>query len=154
LGMWFRMGQFEVNRICLENKLLWSAAKSGFYIFLWITLSTIVVMSNKWILAYYGFAYPITLTMWHMAFSGVLAFVIIRLEYVAPAEGVDTTIFLQGLLPIAALFSATLWFANAAYMYLSVSFTQMLKVHSEGQTTICEEQPPQMEVSTQIRLHS
>ncbi len=45
---------------------------SSFYVALWITLSGTVIIYNKWILAYYGFPYPITLTMWHMAFSAVI----------------------------------------------------------------------------------
>lgn len=45
---------------------------NAFYVALWITLSGTVILYNKWILAYYGFPYPITLTMWHMAFSSVL----------------------------------------------------------------------------------
>lgn len=34
---------------------------------------------------------------------------------------------MQSIVPIGALFSGTLWFGNAAYAYLSVSFIQMLK---------------------------
>jgi hypothetical protein len=34
----------------------------------------------------------------------------------------------RNVLPIAALFSGTLWMGNAAYLYLSVAFIQMLKV--------------------------
>ncbi len=41
------------------------------YVTMWIALSGTVILYNKWILAYYGFAYPISLTMWHMAFSSV-----------------------------------------------------------------------------------
>jgi len=33
----------------------------------------------------------------------------------------------EKFLPIAALFMASLWFSNAAYVYLSVSFIQILK---------------------------
>ena len=44
---------------------------NAFYVALWISLSGTVILYNKWILAYYGFPYPITLTMWHMAFSSV-----------------------------------------------------------------------------------
>lgn len=36
----------------------------------------------------------------------------------------------RNVLPIAALFSGTLWMGNAAYLYLSVAFIQMLKVRS------------------------
>lgn len=34
----------------------------------------------------------------------------------------------RNVLPIAALFAGTLWLGNAAYLYLSVAFIQMLKV--------------------------
>lgn len=37
----------------------------------------------------------------------------------------------RNVLPIAALFSGTLWLGNAAYLYLSVSFIQMVKVCSK-----------------------
>jgi hypothetical protein len=100
------------------------------YVTVWIALSGTVILYNKWILAYYGFPYPITLTMWHMAFSGGLAFLIIRGGYVVPANGINAEVYLRAIVPIAALFSGTLWLGNAAYMYLSVSFIQMLKVLS------------------------
>ena len=45
-------------------------------------LSGTVILYNKYILAYYGFPFPIALTMWHMTFSGVLAFLLVRLGYV------------------------------------------------------------------------
>ena len=45
-------------------------------------LSGTVILYNKYILAYYGFPFPIALTMWHMTFSGVLAFILVRLGYV------------------------------------------------------------------------
>lgn len=34
---------------------------------------------------------------------------------------------MQAIVPIGALFAGTLWLSNAAYLYLSVSFIQMLK---------------------------
>jgi hypothetical protein len=34
------------------------------------------------------------------------------------------------VVPISALFSGTLWLGNAAYLYLSVAFIQMLKVRT------------------------
>lgn len=34
------------------------------YVLLWIGLSAAVILYNKWILAYAGFPFPITLTMY------------------------------------------------------------------------------------------
>jgi len=36
--------------------------------------------------------------------------------------------YMRGIIPIGMLFAGTLWAGNAAYLYLSVSFIQMLKV--------------------------
>lgn len=36
--------------------------------------------------------------------------------------------YLRTIVPISALYAGTLWLGNAAYIYLSVSFIQMLKV--------------------------
>ena len=48
------------------------------YIVLWIALSAIVIMLNKYVLAYSGFPYPISLTLTHMAFCATLAFGLIK----------------------------------------------------------------------------
>lgn len=48
------------------------------YVTVWIALSATVIMYNKWILAFYGFPFPIALTLWHMFFCSVLAFALVR----------------------------------------------------------------------------
>ena len=73
-----------------------------------------------------GFPFPIALTMWHMGFSGLLAFACVRLGYV-PSVNMSRETYMKAILPIGALFAGTLWLGNAAYLYLSVSFIQMLK---------------------------
>lgn len=77
---------------------------NSFYVTLWITLSGTVILYNKWILAYYGFPYPISLTMWHMAFSAILAFLCVRLGIV-PAVNMTTDTYLRAIVPIGALFA-------------------------------------------------
>ena len=117
-------------------------------------LSGTVILYNKYILAYYGFPFPIALTMWHMTFSGVLAFLLVRLGFVGvslwaccctlclatccPADSgrlawlqacdMSAETYLRAVVPIGACFAGTLWLGNAAYLYLSVAFIQMLKV--------------------------
>ena len=66
--------------------------------------------------------------MWHMFFCSVLAFCLVRSGYVAPVEGVTMEVYMRAIVPIGLLFSVVLWTGNTAYMYLSVSFIQMLKV--------------------------
>ncbi len=97
------------------------------YVSIWIGLSGTVILYNKWILAYYGFPYPIALTIWHMTFSSALAFAVVRLGYVE-ACNMSAETYVKAVVPIGACFAGTLWLGNAAYLYLSVSFIQMLKV--------------------------
>lgn len=40
----------------------------------------------------------------------------------------------SSIVPVGFLFAGTLWTGNAAYLYLSVSFIQMLKVGGKGQS--------------------
>lgn len=96
------------------------------YVSIWIGLSGTVILYNKWILAYYGFPYPIALTIWHMTFSSGLAFAVVRLGYVE-ACNMSAETYVKAVVPIGACFAGTLWLGNAAYLYLSVSFIQMLK---------------------------
>ncbi|KAG4990860.1 hypothetical protein JHK87_024317 [Glycine soja] len=50
------------------------------YLFIYILLSSGVILYNKWVLSpkYFNFPLPITLTMIHMAFSGAVAFFLVR----------------------------------------------------------------------------
>ena len=45
--------------------------------------------------------------------------------------------FLTSVVPIGLLFSGTLWFGNASYTYLSVSFIQMLKALMPAAVYFC-----------------
>jgi hypothetical protein len=110
-----------------HDRKLWARVAVTYgYVFLWIGLSAGVILYNKWLLAYGGFPYPVALTMWHMAFCAALAWCIIRAGWV---EGVqmNAETYLRTIVPISALYAGTLWLGNAAYIYLSVSFIQMLK---------------------------
>lgn len=73
-----------------------------------------------------GFPYPVALTLWHMVFCSFLATVIVKLGYVEPI-GMSRETYLRAIVPIGFLYAGTLWLGNAAYLYLSVSFIQMLK---------------------------
>ncbi|KAH8970733.1 hypothetical protein BDL97_02G105200 [Sphagnum fallax] len=100
-----------------------------FYLLLYIVLSTVVILYNKWVLStkHYGFPYPITLTMIHMAFSGSVAFILVRVFKVVTPVGMTFKIYVSSVVPISALFASSLWFGNTAYLFISVAFIQMLK---------------------------
>ncbi|KAJ8485229.1 hypothetical protein OPV22_017714 [Ensete ventricosum] len=102
------------------------------YVAIWIFLSFTVIVYNKYILdpKMYDWPFPISLTMIHMTFCSTLAFVLVRLlRLVDPPSSPPMTraLYLSSVVPIGALYSLSLWFSNSAYIYLSVSFIQMLK---------------------------
>ena len=94
----------------------------------WITISSAVVIYNKWILTVLKFPYPIALTMAHMALNTIFATIGVWSGLVPlDKKSMSISAYIRGILPIAGLFSIVLWFGNTAYLYLSVSFIQMLK---------------------------
>ena len=90
------------------------------------------------------------LTTWHMLFSAIMTQILARATpyldsrhkvpmtpqkymYACPEEYDDGKLRLMinhrtAIVPIGVMFSFSLIFGNVAYMYLSVSFIQMLKV--------------------------
>ncbi|CAI5515649.1 unnamed protein product [Closterium sp. Naga37s-1] len=65
--------------------------------------------------------------MIHMAFCSSLAFVLVRVVRVVEPVAMSLEMYVSSVLPIGALYAMSLWFSNSAYIYLSVSFIQMLK---------------------------
>lgn len=129
------MGEAKNDKVVEPKSLASQVMLNLMYVSVWIGLSGTVILYNKWILAYYGFPYPIALTIWHMTFSSGLAFAVVRLGYVE-ACNMSAETYVKAVVPIGACFAGTLWLGNAAYLYLSVSFIQMLKVSLAY--TVCE----------------
>ena len=99
------------------------------YVAIWIFLSFTVIVYNKYILdkKLYNWPYPITLTMIHMAFCSSLAIILIKLFKIVDPVSMSRDTYLRSVVPIGALYSLSLWLSNSAYIYLSISFIQMLK---------------------------
>ncbi|KAI9621886.1 hypothetical protein KEM48_007494 [Puccinia striiformis f. sp. tritici PST-130] len=97
---------------------------------IWITLSSSVIIYNKYILSDLKFGYPITLTTWHLSFATIGTRILAKTTHLL--DGLNSITmswdrWTRSILPIGALFSASLIFSNMAYLTLSVSFIQMLK---------------------------
>ena len=92
----------------------------------WISLSCGLILFNKYLLANYGFPYPLALTLMHMGFCSVLATGVIKGGF-AKGIDIDWGTYFRAIVPIGVLYSVSLWTGNSAYIYLSVSFIQMLK---------------------------
>ncbi|EME42489.1 hypothetical protein DOTSEDRAFT_73355 [Dothistroma septosporum NZE10] len=102
----------------------------AFYIATWISLSSSVIIFNKWILDTAGFRYPIVLTTWHLAFATLMTQIMARTtKSLDGRKKVPMTgkIYLRAIMPIGLMFSLSLICGNLTYLYLSVSFIQMLK---------------------------
>ncbi|CAI0415041.1 unnamed protein product [Linum tenue] len=113
----------------LSDSVLKKILLSYTYVAIWIFLSFTVIVYNKYILdkKMYNWPYPISLTMIHMSFCASLAFVLIKVFKVVEPVSMSREMYLSSVVPIGALYSLSLWLSNSAYIYLSVSFIQMLK---------------------------
>lgn len=109
------------------------------YIATWITLSSSIIIFNKWILDTAGFRFPIVLTTWHLAFATLMTQILARFTTVLNSrKKVPMTgkIYLRAIVPIGLMFSLSLICGNLTYLYLSVSFIQMLKVWTHSTASI------------------
>lgn len=93
---------------------------------LWIATSASVIVYNKYILDNLGFPFPTTLALLHMAMSAALAHAAVGLGVVEKPD-IPWATYKQAVLPIGFLYSVILSLSNATYIFLSVSFIQMLK---------------------------
>ena len=113
------------------------AAKAYFYVTVWMTISMSVILFNKYILAYSGFKYPIALTMWHMVFCTAVSTVLVRGTGTTKRLHMPRKEYVNRVVPIGALYAASLWLSNSAYLHLSVSFIQMTKALMPGLVYAC-----------------
>ncbi|RXH80052.1 hypothetical protein DVH24_041199 [Malus domestica] len=131
-----------------------------FYLFIYILLSSGVILYNKWVLSpkYFNFPLPITLTMIHMGFSGLVAFLLVRVFKVVAPVKMTFEIYATCVIPISAFFASSLWFGNTAYLHISVAFIQMLKALMPVATFImavlCGTDKPRCDVFTNMLLVS
>ncbi|CAN1164853.1 Probable sugar phosphate/phosphate translocator At5g25400 [Linum perenne] len=113
----------------LSDSVLKKILLSYFYVAIWIFLSFTVIVYNKYILdkKMFNWPYPISLTMIHMSFCASLAFLLVKVFKVVEPVSMSRELYFSSVVPIGALYAISLWLSNSAYIYLSVSFIQMLK---------------------------
>ncbi|KAJ5140275.1 sugar phosphate/phosphate translocator [Penicillium atrosanguineum] len=118
----------------LENGAPAAPASNGihpaFYIALWIALSSSVILFNKWVLSSAKFNFPLFLTTWHMVFATAMTQILARCTTILDSRHkvpMNPATYTRAIVPIGIMFSLSLICGNLAYLYLSVSFIQMLK---------------------------
>lgn len=100
---------------------------------IWIVLSSSVITYNNWLYNTAGFKFPVFLVTWHLLFATIGTRVLQRTTHLMDGiQNINMTkeLFFRSILPIGVLFSGSLVLSNTAYLYLTVSFIQMLKVIS------------------------
>lgn len=113
----------------LSDGVLKKIVLSYTYVAIWIFLSFTVIVYNKYILdrKLYNWPFPVSLTMIHMSFCSSLAYLLVRVFKVVDPVNMSWDLYFKSVVPIGLLYSLSLWLSNSAYIYLSVSFIQMLK---------------------------
>ncbi|KAK8027522.1 hypothetical protein PG991_004578, partial [Apiospora marii] len=101
-----------------DNKIM--QLHPAFYVASWILFSNLTIIFNKWLLDTAGFRYP-RLTP------------LLNSRHTFPLTG---RIYLRAILPIGMLYTASLVFSNLSYLFLSVSFLQMLKAFAPATTLL------------------
>ncbi|KAH9908043.1 TPT-domain-containing protein [Xylariomycetidae sp. FL2044] len=102
----------------------------AFYVIVWISLSSSVILFNKWILDTLEFRYPVILTTYHLTFATIATQLMAR--YTSLLDGRKSVkmtgrVYLRAIVPIGLFFSLSLICGNLTYLYLSVAFIQMIK---------------------------
>lgn len=95
---------------------------------LWLSLSSSIILFNKWLLSPHRFPYPVTLAFWHMLFCSGVGLCVVQTRWL-PKETILWSTWFKLCVPVGALGAAGLTLGNAAFLYLSVAFAQMLKAN-------------------------
>ena len=102
----------------------------------WIFLSSTIILFNKWLISTKHFHYPLTLVIMHMTFVSACAQLWVWLGW-SEAPNVSRKDVVTRFLPIAVFFAASLGLGNAAYLYITVAFVQMLKAATPIAVLLC-----------------
>jgi len=113
-----------------------------------------MILFNKAVLDQLKFPFPMFLVFWHMTLATVLTQILSRTTNMLPGvkEGkVTGEVITNQIFPVSALFAISLVLNNKAYIYLSVSYIQMLKAFTPVAVLIFSffagiESPSSMEV--------
>mmetsp|Transcript_15501 Transcript_15501/g.14033 ORF Transcript_15501/g.14033 Transcript_15501/m.14033 type:complete len:320 (+) Transcript_15501:51-1010(+) len=106
------------------------ASAAWVYIVFWIAISCTMILFNKAVLDQMKFPYPMFLTTWHMVLATFLTQLMSKTTNMLPGvkeKKVTNETIIYQILPVAFIFAISLVLSNKAYIYLSVSYIQMLK---------------------------
>lgn len=102
-------------------------AKSITYLLGWSVMSGLIILLNNWIMNYDGFPFPITISATGPLFSWLVAAVLVLTGHTKLQRKMTFKMWLQYVFPIGFFTAVTYATGNALYLFLSVSFIQMMK---------------------------
>ncbi|RAL03108.1 uncharacterized protein BO80DRAFT_462857 [Aspergillus ibericus CBS 121593] len=96
----------------------------------WVFWSNLTILFNKWVIESTEFRTSIILTTWHLIFATLATQLLARTTTLLDGRKtirMDARTYLRMIVPIGILYSGSLVCSNIVYLYLNVSFIQMLK---------------------------
>ncbi|KAK9835408.1 hypothetical protein WJX81_007686 [Elliptochloris bilobata] len=94
----------------------------------WMAVSSGLIMLNKHLMSTDGFHFPMALSCLGMIFSSVASYFACRVVKLVEVKRTLTwNFYVTRILPVGFFMALTLQFGNLVYLYLTVSFIQMLK---------------------------
>jgi drug/metabolite transporter (DMT)-like permease len=103
--------------------------KATFFVIAWAIASSSLIFLNKYLMSSAGFHYPMILCSMGVLASWAISVLMIKTGFAEFTQRQKITVrwYLINVMPIGLFAAMSLGFGNYVYLYLSVSFIQMLK---------------------------
>ncbi|KAL3152679.1 hypothetical protein ABBQ38_012274 [Trebouxia sp. C0009 RCD-2024] len=103
----------------------------------YMTISSALIVLNQQLMHEDGFRYPMALSGLGMGFSAVASYIACKVFHVVEIKRTMTVRFyMLRIMPVGLFMALTLHFGNTVYLYLTVSFIQMLKAFTPIATMV------------------
>ena len=120
-----RVKSFQELQIESDTKLYW--VKSLFFLFSWAFVSGGIILLNKYIFVKDDFPYPIAISATGPLCSWIVAALLIASGRVTIENRLTLWEYVTIIIPFGLFTAITFASGNTLYLYLSVSFIQMIK---------------------------
>ena len=102
-------------------------AKMVTYLLAWSLVSGLIIILNNWVMHYDGFPFPIALSATGPLFSWVVSAVLVASGHTRLERQMTFKTWMQQVFPIGFFTAVSYATGNELYLFMSVSFIQMLK---------------------------
>ena len=102
-------------------------AKMVTYLLAWSLVSGLIIILNNWVMHYDGFPFPIALSATGPLFSWVVSAVLVASGHTRLERQMTFQTWMRQVFPIGFFTAVTYATGNELYLFMSVSFIQMMK---------------------------